>query len=139
MPTWRAAVTAARPLVQKWACTTSGTQSPSRQRSSSQRANSPMKGSSGVGRDDVGRAGRHVHDLDPARRGHLVGHRRVVAAGVDADLVPDLGERGGQVGDMGLLAAVTQGAGVLGNHRDAHVVPPGGLTFAGAHARRPNR
>jgi hypothetical protein len=118
MPTWRAAVTAARPLVQKWACTTSAPVAVPPLLAEPVRELAHVRQQQ-VGRDrGPGRPARAPRDA--ARHGDHVGQARVVAAGVDADLVAELGQRGGQVGDVGLLAAVTQRAGVLGDHRDAH-------------------
>ena len=132
MPTWRAAVTAARPLVQKWACATSGVQSPSRQCFSSQRANSPMYGRSRSGGDRVRRPAGTCTTRMPLAHGDHLGGRRILAAGVDADLVAELGQGGRQVGDMGAAGRRHPGAGVLGDHRDAHVVPPGRGAVRGA-------
>jgi hypothetical protein len=65
-----------------------------------------------------------VDDLHTFAHADHGGQVRIVAAGVDANLVAEVGERGRQLRDVPVLDAgvVLERARVLGDHRDAHWV-----------------
>ncbi len=74
------------------------------------------------------RPGVDVVDDDARRHLDALGQRRVVAARVDDNLGPAPGERLGERGDVDVLSARVdpaerrERAGVLGHHRDSHVL-----------------
>jgi hypothetical protein len=104
-----------------------------------------------LGRQRHGGTGGDVHDAHSLADLHDGGQVGVVAAGVDPDVVAQLGQCGGELGHVALLHAGGgrggQRARVFGDHRDAHgsssnSLIPGErpelrLRYAARHARHP--